>query len=60
MCMTSKYDGKGGRFITEVDYVILDTIWYNQVSTSHCVGEKDTAECWKGSLDELLKLADVS
>jgi len=52
-CMAEQYGG--GSFITEVDWVILDSIWYDDVASTNCiVNDQDDAECWKNNLDDLV------
>jgi len=53
-CMTQKYGDLEDSFISEVDYVVLDSVWYDRVGTSGCINNKDDAECWKENLDNFI------
>lgn len=59
VCMANKYGDSEGSFITEVDYVILDSVWYDSVGTSSCIDSNDEAACWKDNLDDLIVSGEV-
>jgi len=54
-----KYGDSEGSFITEVDYVILDSVWYDSVGTSSCIANNDDADCLKDNLGDLIIAGEV-
>jgi len=48
--------GENVTFNTEVDFVVLDTLWYVDASTIQCSDDEDSdsVECWQEVLENLL------
>lgn len=51
-CLSDKLEVSS--IITEVDFVILDSMWFINTDVMYCKDGADTADCWKTILKQLL------
>jgi len=57
-CLFDKLESNQS-FVAEVDYVILDSMWYLNTDAANCKESNDEAGCWKVLLESFLKAGEL-